>query len=220
MSDMIIDIYSFLAKGGFLMIPIMACSVAALAFFLERLWNLQRRYVLPERFRDVVFERIREDKYSEAKSLCQTNDSPLAAMLKAGIEKAGSTREEIKEVILEAGEAAVYRLERFVNALGAIATVTPLLGLLGTVVGMIQVFQGVVGQAAGGGAVNAAALANGIWEALISTAAGLAVAIPTYLAYRYILNRIDTYAVQLEETCLEIADELSGSSIRETTSQD
>lgn len=202
------EVYEFLAQGGVLMIPILASSVVALAFFLERLWALQESRVIPPRFVDVLRGKLEEDRFSEAESLCQTNESPIAAILEAGVQHAGCTRAVIKEVMLEKGEREVFFLERFINALGAIATVTPLMGLLGTVIGMIDVFQGVVNQASQGGAVNAGAMANGIWTALITTAAGLTVAIPVYLAYRYIMGRIDRYAVELEDVALEMAEYL------------
>lgn len=212
--------YTFLAKGGILMIPILACSVIALAFFFERLWNLQRRKIIPARFLEVIGDLLKKGKLNEAASLCKTNPSPLAAMLKAGIEHAGRTRKTIKEAILEAGEKQLFQMERFVNALGAIATISPLIGLLGTVTGMIRVFQGVVSQAASGGAVDAAFLANGIWEALLTTAAGITVAIPTYLAHRYVLGKVDAYAVELESICLDLTPELQSPAQTEPASGD
>lgn len=202
------EVYEFLAKGGWLMIPILGASVVGLAFFLERLWALQRARIVPPRFLELVQKKLREGRLDEALSLCEANESPVAAMLEAGIDHAGCEREVIKEVMLEKGEREMFFMERFTNALGAIATVTPLMGLLGTVIGMIQVFQGVVGQAGQGGAVDAGALAAGIWEALITTAAGLTVAIPIYLGYRYVMSRIDRYAVEMEDVNLAALDYL------------
>jgi biopolymer transport protein ExbB len=200
------DVYEFLSKGGLLMIPILAASVVGLGFFLERLWALQRTRVIPPRFVEVVRNMLREKRFSEAEGLCQTNESPIAAILEAGIQHAGCDRSVIKEVMLEKGERELFFLERFVNALGAIATISPLMGLLGTVIGMIDVFRQVVNQAGQGGAVDPGVMANGIWTALITTAAGLTVAIPVYLAYRYIMGRIDRYAVDLEDVALEMAE--------------
>ena len=200
------EVYEFLSKGGLLMIPILAASVVGLGFFLERLWALQRTRVIPPRFVEVVRNMLREKRFSEAEGLCQTNESPIAAILEAGIQHAGCERSVVKEVMLEKGERELFFLERFVNALGAIATISPLMGLLGTVIGMIDVFQRVVNQAGAGGAVDPGAMANGIWTALITTAAGLTVAIPVYLAYRYIMGRIDRYAVDLEDVALEMAE--------------
>lgn len=202
------DVYEFLSKGGLLMIPILGASVVGLGFFLERLWALQRNRVIPPRFVEVIGNMLAEKRFGEAENLCQTNESPIAAILEAGIQHAGCDRSVVKEVMLEKGERELFFLERFVNALGAIATISPLMGLLGTVIGMIDVFQRVVNQAGAGGAVDPGAMANGIWTALITTAAGLTVAIPVFLAYRYIMGRIDRYAVDLEDVALEMTDYL------------
>jgi biopolymer transport protein ExbB len=202
------EVYEFLAKGGWLMIPILGSSVIGLAFFLERLWALQRAKIVPPRFVEVVKKMLRDKRFDEAEGLCQTNEAPIAAMLEAGIQHAGQQRDVIKEVMLEKGEREMFFMERFTNALGAIATVTPLMGLLGTVVGMISVFQRVVNQAGAGGVVDAGALAGGIWEALITTAAGLTVAIPVYLGYRYVMGLIDRYAVEMEDISLSALDYL------------
>jgi biopolymer transport protein ExbB len=123
----------------------------------------------------------------------------VAEVFEAGIDHEGCDREVIRAAMSEAGERAVYRLERFVDVLGSIATISPLLGLLGTVLGMIDVFRRVVESAGGQGAVQAEVLASGIWQALITTAAGLAVAIPVYLAYRFVLGRVDALAVDMEQ---------------------
>lgn len=205
-----VDIYAFLARGGWLMLPIVACSVAALAFFLERMWTLRRGRVLPPAFLERIRELMADRRFERAEELCRQTDSPLARMLLAGLERVGAERAELKEVVAEEGEREVYYMERFVGALGAIASISPLLGLLGTVIGMIDVFQDVVAQASGSGEVQTAALAGGIWQALITTASGLTVAIPTYLAYRYVLSRVDEYAVEMEEFALEMVDELRG----------
>jgi biopolymer transport protein ExbB len=200
------EVYEFLAKGGWLMVPIAISSVVALAFFLERLWSLQRARVLPPRFLEVMEKLLKERRYEEAAALCQGNDSHISAVLGAALRYSGRDREVVKEVMEESGQREVYFMERFVGALGAIATVTPLMGLLGTVVGMITVFQRVVNQASAGQAADAGALANGIWEALITTAAGLTVAIPAYLAYRYIQSVIDRYAVEMVDVSLSMAE--------------
>lgn len=203
------EVYQFLLKGGWLMIPILGASVVGLAFFLERLWALQPPKIIPARFVEVVFEMLEEGKFEDAKNLCKTHESPVAAMLQAGISQAGRPRALIKEVMLERGEHEVFFMERFTGALSAIATVAPLMGLLGTVVGMISVFQGVMLQAGEGGAVNAGALAGGIWEAMITTAAGLTVAIPVFLGHRYVISRIDRLSVEMEEISLRALDLLA-----------
>jgi len=202
------DVFDFLAKGGWLMIPIAACSVVALGFFLERVWSLQRAKVLPARFLDIVSELLEASRFQEAEAMCRGNDSHIAAVLEQGIRYHGRDRAVVKDVMQEAGQREVHFMERFVGTLSAVATIAPLLGLLGTVTGMISVFQRVVNQASAGHAADAGALANGIWEALITTAAGLTVAIPAYLAYRYVNGLIDRYAVEMVDVSLRAAEYL------------
>lgn len=205
---MMTEVFEFLGKGGWLMVPIGLSSVMALGFFLERLWSLQEAKVLPPRFLEVLAKLLRERRFEQAEALCKGNDSHIAAVIEAGIRYAGRDRAVVKEVMEEAGQREVHYMERFVGALGSVATVAPLLGLLGTVTGMIAVFQRVVNQTAAGQSADAGALANGIWEALITTAAGLTVAIPAYLAYRYIESRIDRYAVEMADVSLRLAEYL------------
>lgn len=205
------EVFELLTKGGWLMLPIVACSIAGLAFFLERLWSLQRNKILPPRFLEVVSRLLQEGRFERAEALCHENDSPVAIVLGAGIRYAGRDRDLIKEVMEEVGRREVFFMERFTNALGSIATIAPLLGLLGTVVGMIRMFQRVVLAADSGAAmVDVGLLATGIWQALMTTAAGLAVAIPTYLGYRYVLSRIDRYAVEIEDIGLKAVEMLVG----------
>ncbi len=194
------ELYAFLARGGLLMIPIGLSSVVGLAFFIERLWGLQRQKILPPRFLEVASRLLQARRLPEAEALCHRSDSPIAAILAEGLRYAGRDRELIKEVMEEAGRQELFRMERFTNAMGSIATVTPLMGLLGTVVGLIQMFQRVVGSAeASQSMIDVGLLANGIWQALITTAAGLSVAIPVFLAYRFTLSRIDGYATEMED---------------------
>jgi biopolymer transport protein ExbB len=204
--------FDFLARGGWLMVPILLCSVLGLTFFLERLWSLQRQKILPPRFLDVVSRLLSERRFSEAEALCHQSDAPIAAVLGAGVRYAGRPRGLIKEVMEEAGRRELFYMERFTSALGVISTISPLLGLLGTVTGLIQMFQRVVNtSAATGGGVDVGQLASGIWEALITTAAGLTVAIPVFLAYRFILSKIDHYAVEMEEIGLRAVEYLVAS---------
>jgi biopolymer transport protein ExbB len=201
------DAFDFLAKGGWFMVPIAACSIFGLAFFLERIWHLRRERILPPRFLDVVSRLLEQRSFAKAESLCHANDSPVAAILTDALRYRGRSRDLIKEVMEETGRREIYFLERFTGVLGAIATVSPLLGLLGTVVGMIRMFQQVVADA-GAGSVDVGLLATGIWQALITTAAGLVVAIPVFLGYRYVLGRIDRYAVEMEDIGLRALDYL------------
>ena len=201
-----VDIYKFLfVKGGPVMIPILLGSVLALGLFLERLWALRREQVIPASFRSRVRALVRSGRLSEAEVLCQENGSSLAVIIGAGLRETGKTRAEIKEAVNDVGRREVSHLERFVDFLGTIAAVEPLMGLLGTVTGLIGAFQRVEAQALKGSGVNPGDLAGGIWEALITTAAGLVVAIPTYLAYRYLQGRVDGLVVEMEEDSMELA---------------
>lgn len=201
------EIYAFLAKGGWLMVPILASSVLGLAFFLERVWSLQRSKIVPRRFIELALSLLESGRYDEAAALCESSSTPMAEILTTGLRYVGGDRALVKEAMEETGRREIFFMERFTGAMGAIATIAPLLGLLGTVTGMISVFQRVVNQAAvSSGAADPGALAGGIWEALITTAAGLTVAIPVYLGYRYILSRVDRFGVELEEVSLQALD--------------
>lgn len=200
------EAYLFLAKGGLVMIPIALCSVVALTCFLERLWALQRQRVLPETFGAMLKRALREKRWERARSLCDSNDSSLARIAGAGVRYVGHERHVVREATQEAGRREAITLERFVGAIGAVASVAPLLGLLGTVIGMISVFETVAVEYQKGGEVNAGMLAAGIWEALITTAAGLTVAIPAFLMHRYLMSRIDRYIVELEGQASDVVD--------------
>lgn len=210
------ELLEFLSKGGVLMIPIGASSIIGLALFLERLWSLQRTKILPARFLEIVSRLLQERRYAEAEALCMQHNNPMASILGAGIRYAGRDRELIKEVMEETGRREIFFMERFSNVLGSISTITPLMGLLGTVVGLIQMFRRLVGggEAAAQSMVDVSLLAGGIWQALITTAAGLSVAIPIFLAYRYVLSRVDRYAVEIEDVSLKAIELLVQSSQR------
>lgn len=204
------ELFAFLKQGGVLMIPIAAFSVVAFGVFLERLWALRPGVVIPRDFLALIRRKVTEDKASEALTLCEGNASSASAVVASGLRHAGRAREVIKEAFEEVGRLEVTHLSRFVEVLGTIAAVTPLLGLLGTVVGMIEVFRTVVAEAGvGAGPVNPASLANGIWAALLTTAAGLSVAIPAFLGYKYLLSRVDRLAIEMEEVCLDLLDLLT-----------
>ncbi len=201
------EIYEFLfVKGGPVMYPIILGSVLALGLFMERLWALRRERVIPQDFRDRVRALVRAGKLSEAEVLCQENRSSLAHIIGTGLKEAGRSRSELKEAVNDVGRREVTHLEKFVDFLGTIAAVEPLMGLLGTVTGLIGAFKRVEAQAGRGGSVNPGDLAGGIWEALITTAAGLCVAIPAYLAYRYLQGRVSTLVVEMEEDSMEVVD--------------
>lgn len=201
------QLFEFMRQGGVLMVPIVAASVVALAVFLERLYALQMNKVVPREFLDLVRRKVRDRKPAEALTLCEGNPSAMSAVAASGLRHAGQPREVIKEAFEEIGRLEVSALSRYVEVMGTIAAVTPLLGLLGTVTGMIGVFRTVVAEVgAEAGQVDPGSLANGIWEALITTAAGLSVAIPAYIGYKYLLSRVDRLALEMEEASLELVD--------------
>jgi biopolymer transport protein ExbB len=199
----------FLTLGGPLVYVILAGSLLATAIFVERVLALQRRNVVPVRFAELSLSLIRDGKFDEARGLCASSDTPLANVVSAGLKRAGMPLARVREAIADRGRREAVELERFTGLLGTIATTMPLIGLLGTITGMIRTFQSVQGSI-GEDQMNAGALANGIWEALITTAAGLCVAIPAFIAYRYLIGRIDRLIAELEEHALEVAELVAG----------
>jgi biopolymer transport protein ExbB len=198
--------YDFVVKGGVLMIPIALCSIIALAIFLERLWSLRRSRVIPRDFLIEIEDLIRREKIPEAITRCRKDNSSMANIIVAGIRNFGKRREIVKESIEEIGRREAATLERYINVVGTIAAIAPLLGLLGTVFGMIKAFDVISIQGVG----NPSSLAGGISEALITTAAGLVVAIPTFVLYRYLANKADALIVEMEEHSIRMVDLLKG----------
>jgi biopolymer transport protein ExbB len=194
--------YDFVVKGGVLMIPIALCSIIALAIFLERLWSLRRSRVIPRDFLIEIEDLIRREKIPEAITRCRKDNSSMANIILAGIRNFGKKRDIVKESIEEIGRREAAILERYINVVGTIAAIAPLLGLLGTVFGMIKAFNVISIQGVG----NPSSLAGGISEALITTAAGLVVAIPTFVLYRYLANKADALIVEMEENSIRMVD--------------
>jgi len=193
------EIYSFLFKGGPIMIPIMLGSIIALAIFLERMWVLRKSVVIPDGITEKVQALLLAGKRQEAITLCQSNPTPLSRILLTVIGREDAMDEEILALVEDAGKRETRKMEQYIEALGTTAAVEPLLGLLGTVTGLIRTFQQIV-YSSGQGAVDPGKLANGIWEALITTAAGLTIAIPCYIGYKYLASRADSFTAKLEES--------------------
>ena len=189
-------------KGGYLMYPIALCSVFALGIFLERLYTYLRvrkeMRALAHQGEPLVAKNHRED----AVSICHQSDSPLAKVFLSALRAAGRSRDQIKAVVEETGRREAAPLQRFLGLLGTIATISPLLGLLGTVLGMIRAFNVIATQGMG----TPATLGGGISEALVTTAAGLTVAIPVILAHRYLSGRLDRLSIEMEEYSLRLVD--------------
>jgi biopolymer transport protein ExbB len=191
-----------IAKGGFFIYPIVFCSVVALAVFLERLWVLQRRHVIPSELIRKVEDLLKKQKLSDAIFLCQADPSSIARVFFAGLKNAGRGMWLVKESIEERGGREAAILEKRVGILSTIASLTPLLGLLGTVSGMIKTFNVISVQGVG----NPAPLAGGIAEALITTAAGLSVAIPTLVCYRIVKDKAESLIFEMEENSIKIIE--------------
>jgi biopolymer transport protein ExbB len=190
--------------GGWLMAPLIVCSVVAVAIVFERLWTLQRRRVLPKDLTAQIWELVKHNQLDQRQMQRVQQSSPLGEVLAAGLMHRHSPREVLKEAVEDTGRHVVHELERFLGPLGTIAAISPLLGLLGTVSGMIAAFTAITAQGVG----NPTVLAGGISEALVSTAAGLTVAIPSLIAYRFLRGRVDSLVVLIEKESIRFVDAL------------
>ncbi|NOR68888.1 MAG: MotA/TolQ/ExbB proton channel family protein [Methylomarinum sp.] len=198
--------FELIKNGGWLMLPIIFCSIGAMAIIAERFWSLQRKKILPPQLVPHVWQLINQNKLDEPTLRQVKQSSPLGAILASGLVNRDHGREMMKTSIEETGRQVVHELEQFLNSLGTIASVTPLLGLLGTVVGMIKVFSAIMIHGVGDPGI----LAGGISEALITTAAGLTVAIPSLIFHRYFERLVDEYVLNMEEEALKMIDVMHG----------
>lgn len=200
--------FEVIEKGGPLMYLIILCSVIAVAIFIERLIYLYRAEIDTEKFMRKIREIIHKNNIKQAIEICSSTPGPIAYILKSGMLKYDRTKDDIKQAIEDAGLKEIPKLERNLNILSTISHISPLLGLLGTVAGMIAAFKMIQEKTGSGIAINPGDLAGGIWEALITTAAGLVVAIPTYVAYNYLVNRVNNMVLEMEESSTELVDVL------------
>ena len=198
--------FELLKAGGILMVPIVACSILALAIILERIWTLRASRVAPPQTINELWRWIKKKELNGRKLKALQGSSPLGRILAGGLLNAKHGREIMKESIEHEASQVIHDLERFLNPLGTVATITPLLGLLGTVIGMIKVFAEI--QLAGVG--NTGNLAGGISEALITTAAGLSVAIPALICHRYFIRRVDELVVGMEQEAIKLVEVVHG----------
>ncbi|MCU1716603.1 MotA/TolQ/ExbB proton channel family protein [Pseudomonas sp. 5P_3.1_Bac2] len=198
--------WELVKSGGWIMLPIILCSIAALGIIAERLWTLRPSRVTPPNLLGQVWKWIKEKKLNTQKLKELRANSPLGEVLAAGLANSKHGREIMKECIEEAAARVIHDLERYLNALGTIAGIAPLLGLLGTVLGMIDIFSSFMGSGMG----NAASLAGGIAKALITTAAGLIVAIPALFFHRYLQRRVDELVVGMEQQAIRLVEVVQG----------
>jgi biopolymer transport protein ExbB len=196
--------WEIIKAGGPVMWPILLCSVGAFAIVLERLWSLQQSRVLPAALTDKVWKLVESGQLTDKHVDALAQNSALGQVLAAGLANRHRTREIVKEAIEDTGRHVAHDLERFLNVLATIAGVSPLLGLLGTVTGIISAFDAIAAQGTGDPRV----LSGGISEALITTAAGLIVAIPALMAYRYLRGRVDGLVIEMEKEALKLVQYL------------
>jgi len=199
-------VLEILEQGGWLMIPIVACSIVSLAIIGERFWSLNSKKILPNELVSSVWKLHKAKQLDKGKLQSLSNSSPLGRVLAAGILNESHGREIMKESIEEVGRQIAHELERYLNSLGTIASITPLLGLLGTVIGMINVFSAIMASGVGDPAV----LAGGISQALITTASGMSVAIPSLMFYRYFRGKVDELVIQMETEALKLVEMMHG----------
>ena len=196
--------WELVRAGGPFMWPIIVCSIAAVGILLERLWTLQRKRVLPEDLIKKVSDLAEKNQVTPKVIEALEKNSPLGRVLAAALANRDRGREIMMERVQDTGRHVVHELERFLNSLGTIASISPLLGLLGTVTGIIRAFNAVML----GGMGDPRMLAGGISEALVTTAGGLAVAIPAFIAYRYLRGKVERIVIEMEKIAVAFADSL------------
>ena len=195
-------VFELIKKAGFFAYPIILCSVVGLSIFLQKMWMMRSKNIIPEDFLDNFYSLMSQGKTNEAQVYARSNDSAVSRIAVAALENTGRPKNEFREEIEEAGRKEANELTRYVEGLGAVSNVSTLLGLLGTISGMIKVFAVIADKPI----VNPPELAGGISEALYTTAFGLMVAIPAFIAYKYLNGRADDFISLLEEEGRQIMD--------------
>ena len=190
--------------GGWLMAPIIVCAIIAMGIILERFWSLKQQRVIPEDLTSKVWNWVQKDALDLRQIQVLHQSSPLGQILAAGLINRDRERVVMKDSVEDTGRHVVHELERYLDTLGTVAAISPLLGLLGTVIGMVKVFTAITTHGVG----NPMVLAGGIAEALITTAAGLTVAIPALIGYRYYRSRVDTLVIDMEKEAIKLVEAL------------
>jgi len=199
-------VYEFIVQGGIVMYVLLASSVLALTIVFERSWSLRRSVVLPTKEIGEIEEAVRSGDVDAAVEMCGEHNTAMSRILWVALKNRGVRRAVMKEILEETGRQEVAHLERYIGVLGVIAAISPLLGLLGTVIGMIEVFKVISIEGVG----KADILAGGISTALNTTAAGLSVAIPALVAYRYFESRVNNFVIEIEQHALHFVEMLKG----------
>lgn len=198
--------WGILKMGGPLMIPILLCSVFALGIVIEKLIHFSKVRINTSQFKADIFGLLKDNKIKEAVQLCDANPSPVAKILRAGVLKFGAPREEIKESMEDASLFEIPKLESRLGILATVAHISPLLGFLGTVTGMMSCFFTIQVRAAALNPLTPGDLAGGVGEALVTTMAGLMVAIPSFVAYNYCVSRINQFTLEMERVAIELVN--------------
>ena len=207
-------VFELIQKGGFFVYPIILCSIVGLAIFLQKMWVLQSKNIIPEVFLEQLYRFLSQGKLGEAEVYARANNSSISRVALAALENSDKPKEELREEIEEAGRKETLELMRYAEGLGTISNVSTLLGLLGTISGMIKIFRVIADKPI----VNPPELAGGISEALYTTAFGLLVAIPAFIAYKYVVGRADELISLMEEEGRKIMEYVIVAKENETTS--
>ncbi len=205
MSEFNSEIIEIIRKAGIFVYPILLCSIVALSIFLQKMWLLRTNKILPGFFLERLYLYLSKNKFSEALNLASLNNSSIARIAYVALQKNGSSKEQIKESMEGAGRREALELGRYIEGLGAISNASTLLGLLGTISGMIKIFSVISENTI----VDPASLAGGISEALYTTAFGLLVAIPAFIAYKYLIGRSEEFVNEPEDEGRRIIEEMS-----------
>ncbi len=198
-----VTVWDLLLKGGYVMLPLLLLSVLAIYIFVERVLTIKRASNVPEQFTDKIKNMVSNGDINSARLICSQTDSPIARMIEKGISRIGSPLKTIEASIENVGKIELYRLEKNLNLLATISGAAPMIGFLGTVTGMIQAFIAIAQEE---GNVSPRLLSTGIYEAMITTAAGLAVGIIAYLGYNYLVSQVSKIVHKMEYTSIEFID--------------
>lgn len=202
-TDSSIQIIDLVFKGGIMMIPIFLLSVLAVYVFVERIRTLKQAMASPDAFMDQIKELVLKGDISAAKIVCEQSDTPMSRMIEKGLRRIGSSLKNIEASIENVGRIEIYRLEKNLSMLATIAGAAPMLGFLGTVMGMISAFMSIAQEE---GAVSPKMLSAGIYEAMVTTAAGLVVGVLAYLAYNYLVTRMQKVIHSMEYSSIEFLE--------------
>jgi biopolymer transport protein ExbB len=209
----VVPVLELVQAGGWLMLPILLCSVIAVAIIAERSWTLRQKKVIPVKLLSGIWILLEKKVLTDKHIQEIEKGSPLGKVLAAGLSNRHLSRDLIRESIHENGRFVVHEMERFMNTLGTISTITPLLGLLGTVIGMIKVFTAITTTGVG----DPSQLAGGISEALITTAAGLTIAIPCLIFHRHLKRKIDDLVMSMEGEAMKLVEFLHDDALQVNT---